>query len=118
MRHKSSDSQKKNDLIQFDTVNDQGNCPPSRREYFKQYYLKNREKARAYQRLYNLKHRKKIDLTRLSIIQKREPIQQTFTIRDLTFSTTEKSIKMFNLILSQERYLSLSIPKKSRIYRE
>lgn len=80
----------------------------SRKEYLRQYYLRNKEKARAYQRLYNLKHRKKIDSSRLQLLHEREPIQQTYTIRDIAFSTTEKSIKMINNILSNERNLSLS----------
>lgn len=95
------------DVNSFKSAAGEHNSDPSRREYFRQYYIKNREKARAYQRLYNLKHRKKIDLSCLNIISKREPIRLTYTIHDIAFSTTEKSIKMFNLILNKQRYLSL-----------
>lgn len=83
----------------------------SRRKYLQEYYQKNKEKARSYQRLYNLNHRKKFDINRINFIQTREPIQMTYTVRDIALAPTEKSLKMFNLILNQKRFFSFHIPK-------
>jgi len=67
----------------------------------KDYYRKNREKAKEYQKLYYLNHKKK------SCIKDpdadREKTKSAFTARDIIYSSPEKAVKIFDLILKGER---------------
>ena len=81
----------------------------ARREYLRNYYLKNRDRALAYQREYNRKYKKKArpgdDDAPIQL--GRPNIRRTFTPRDLIQSSAEKTVRMIDQILRQERYLTM-----------
>ena len=83
----------------------------ARRKYLKEYYQDHKEKAQAYQRQYSINRRKKYSLNSSRGLIRREPIQMSYTIRDIAMAPTEKSLKMFMLILSRKRSLSLEIKR-------
>jgi len=81
----------------------------ARKEYQRQYYLKNREKARQYQQQYNLMHRKKKRLQgdEPGLATGRQAVKSVFTIRDIMNSSPEKSARMLDMILGGQRSLTM-----------
>ena len=79
----------------------------ARREYLRQYYRKNREKARLYQREYNRLHKRKVRPGNgdNGLLGPREVIRATFTHSDIIKSSPEKAARIIELILSGKRYL-------------
>ncbi len=75
-----------------------------RREYLRQYYLANRDRAREYQRQYSLRYRRK---QRLSGLPAREPVRSTYTIRDIMQLPTEKAVRAINMICRGERTFTM-----------
>jgi hypothetical protein len=82
---------------------------PERRTYLREYYRKNRERAREYQRQYTLNHRRK------SLVcpggsggnRRREPIKTVYNMGDIMRATTEQSIRMIDQILRGERHFTM-----------
>ena len=84
--------------------------PEDRARYMHEYYLKHKEKARKYQRLYHRAHSEEINAKRrqkrrLENTQpiKREPYKATYHASDIMHMTAEKSIRVIEQILSGER---------------
>ncbi len=81
----------------------------ARKEYQREYYQKNREKAKHYQREYNLLHRKKKRLEdgENGCLLGRETVKSVYTIRDIMSSSPEKSVRMLDMILGGKRSLTM-----------
>ncbi|MCP4683903.1 MAG: hypothetical protein GY867_00495 [bacterium] len=81
----------------------------ARKEYQRQYYQKNRDKAKQYQREYNLLHRKKtrIESGENGIPLGRPAVKSVYTIRDIMSSSPEKSVRMLDMILGGKRSLTM-----------
>ncbi|UCG61004.1 MAG: hypothetical protein JSV52_11840 [Candidatus Zixiibacteriota bacterium] len=81
----------------------------ARRAYLRRYYEANREKAREYQRRYNLVHKKKVRMaSKLDGASRlREAVRETFNASDIMQAPTEKSVQILNLILKGERYFTM-----------
>ena len=80
-----------------------------RRAYLRRYYEANKEKAREYQRRYNLMHKKKVRLAGqlAGTSGAREAVRETFHASDIMQSTTEKSVRILQLILKGERQFTM-----------
>lgn len=81
----------------------------ARKEYQRQYYQKNRDKARRYQREYNLLHRKKDrgGGREGGCLDGRPPVKSVYNIRDIMSSSPEKSARMLEMILGGKRSLTM-----------
>lgn len=75
----------------------------STKEYMKQYYMKNREKALAYQREYYRKHKKSYKKKIRSQSSSREAVKQVYTSYDIMQLSTEKAIRTLNKIIRGDR---------------
>lgn len=75
----------------------------STKDYMRQYYLKNREKALAYQRQYYRKHKSSYKKRVRSFNGTREAVKQFYTSYDIMQLSTEKSIRTLNKIIRGER---------------
>ncbi len=82
---------------------------PERRAYLREYYRRNKDRAREYQRQYSFKHRRKSCLPGCggSTGKRRETIRGVFHMGDIMQATTEKSLRMIQLILSGERHFTM-----------
>lgn len=72
-----------------------------RREYQREYYQKNKEKIKEYQRKYNAIRTRKSEKAIFATY--REIVRSIYNIKDIQHSPTEKSIKMLEKILKGER---------------
>jgi hypothetical protein len=79
-----------------------------RRLYLRNYYLKNKEKAQAYQRMYNLKYKKKFKKTDFDDVGRSE-IREVFNICDIMKASPEKTAIIINQIVDGKRSLTLNI---------
>lgn len=81
---------------------------PERRAYLREYYQKNKERAREYQRQYSLKHRRKSTAPGCSSSGTgREAFRTVFNMGDIMQSPTEKSLKILEQILKGERFFTM-----------
>ena len=81
----------------------------ARRKHQRDHYLKNREKARLYQREYNLLHRKKkrFETNEKGCPLGRQTVKSVFTIRDIMSSSPEQPARMLEMILGGKRSLTM-----------
>ncbi len=81
----------------------------ARRVYLRRYYEANKDKAREYQRRYNLMHKKKVRMaSKLDGASRlREAIRETYHASDIMQAPTEKSVRILDLILRGERYFTM-----------
>jgi hypothetical protein len=75
-----------------------------RKEYLRQYYLANRDRAREYQRQYSQRYRRK---QRFDDEPVREEVRSTYTVRDIMQLPTEKAVRAINLICRGERAFTM-----------
>ncbi len=90
--------------LQFKTLKgEKASLSLSTREYMRQYYMKNREKALEYQREYYRKHKCSLKKTVKSQISARDAVKQVFTSYDIMQLSTEKAIRTLNKIMRGDR---------------
>ncbi|MEZ5359778.1 MAG: hypothetical protein R3F48_13245 [Candidatus Zixiibacteriota bacterium] len=75
----------------------------STKDYMRQYYQKNREKALAYQREYYRKHKKSYKKRIRTHSSSREAFKQVYTSYDIMQLSTEKAIRTLNKIIQGDR---------------
>jgi len=80
-----------------------GGLSSNTREYLRQYYMNNREKALAYQKDYYRKHKRSMRRNSSSRPSSRQAVRQALTSCDIMRLSTEKSIRTLNQIMSGER---------------
>jgi hypothetical protein len=82
---------------------------PERRTYLREYYRKNRERAREYQRQYTLNHRRKSPAScgGPGGTRRRETVKRIYNAGDIMRATTEQSIRMIDQILRGERHFTM-----------
>lgn len=85
------------------------NTPNDRRKYLKEYYLKNKAKAQAYQRDYHIKYKKKLSGVNMNAIKGKNVVQDVFNLRDLMQASPDRAASMVNQIIKGERIFSLNI---------
>jgi len=69
--------------------------------------MKNREKARDYQKQYNIKYKKKVTVGQEKNKIKRDNNKEIFTPSDIMRMPASKASRLINQILYGERYLIL-----------
>ena len=73
------------------------------KEYLRQYYLNNREKALAYQKEYYKIHKSSMRRKSSASAPPRQSAKQAYTSFDIMQLSTEKSIRTLNQIISGDR---------------
>lgn len=79
----------------------------ARRAYLRRYYQEHKERAREYQRQYNLMHKKKVRLGDNGSTAPRERFRCTFNASDIMRAPTEKSVRYLQMILAGDRYFTM-----------
>ncbi|MEW6413166.1 MAG: hypothetical protein AB1483_11970 [Candidatus Zixiibacteriota bacterium] len=79
----------------------------ARRAYLRRYYEANKDRAREYQRRYNLMHKKKARMVGGARGGRRQEIRETFNASDIMRSPTEKSLRIIQSILRGDRYFTM-----------
>jgi len=69
----------------------------------------NKEKAKEYQRQYNLTHKKKArgGRGRASLVAPREVVRSTYNTSDIMHAPVEKTVRMLEKIIKGERFFTM-----------